>query len=163
MILALQIVIEEFAKKVIAGIRENIKGKNVTPYGAMHTTGSAEDSLFYRIVGNRLIIGSTWSYITVLEDGRKPGKFAPPEVILKWVQDKPVTSNIPERSLAYLINKKLKEKGSIIYQQGGHSGILSDYLNLNYIQENLTPAIAAATIKTVTELLFKPGTTIQLQ
>lgn len=162
MILSIQIIIEQFAQKVIAGIRENIKNKSVTPYGSMYTTGSASDSLFYRIQGNRLIIGSTWAYITVLEDGRKPGKFAPPEVILKWVQDKPVTSNIPEKSLAYLINKKLKERGSLLYQQGGHSGILSDYINLNYIQENLTPALAAATIKTATELLFKPGTTIQL-
>lgn len=163
MILAIQIIVEEFAQKLIAAIRANIKNKQVTPFGSMHTTGHAEDSLFYRIDGNRLIVGSTWAYITVLEDGRKPGKFVPPEVILKWVQDKPVTSTLPKKSLAYLINKKLAEEGSLLYRQGGHSGILSDYINLDYIQKNLTPKLARSMANVVSDLLFKPGTTIQLQ
>lgn len=146
---------EDFAQRVIKGIQDNIKNKSVTPFGSQHSTGSAEKSLFYKIDGNNLIIGSTWAYITVLEDGRKPGKFAPPEVIEKWLDDKPVLSDISKKSLAYLINKKLKEKGSLIYQQGGNSGVLSDYINIDYIHDNFTLPIKDVLINEVTQLLFK--------
>lgn len=163
MIIAIQIIVEEFAQRLIAAIRDNIKNKQVTPFGSMHTTGHAEDSLFYRIDGNRLIVGSTWAYITVLEDGRKPGKFAPPQVIERWINDKPIVSPIPTKSLVFLINRKLKEEGSLIYRQGGKSGILSDFINLDYIQKNLTPKLARSMANVASDLLFKPGTTIQLQ
>jgi hypothetical protein len=143
---------------VINGIKENIRNKQVTPFGAMHATGKAEDSLFYRIDANRLIIGSTWAYITVLEDGRKPGKFAPPEVIEKWIGDKPVTHDdlISKKSLAYLINKKLKEEGSLLWQQGGKSGVLSQYINQKYVHDNLTVPLRDQIVKDVTSILFKP-------
>ena len=154
---------EDFAQRLIQGIQDNIKNKRVTPFGTVHSTGEAEKSLFYRITDNRLIVGSTWAYITVLEDGRKPGKFAPPEVIEKWLDDKPVAHSgnsdfgkaISKESLAYLINRKMNEEGSLIWQQGGKSGILSDYINLEYIQKNFTLQIKQVMINEVTELLFK--------
>lgn len=155
--LSSHLVIQEFAEGVLQGIIDNIRGKQVTPFGAMHTTGKAEDSLFYRITDNRLIIGSTWAYITVLEDGRKPGKFAPPEVIEQWIDDKPIISDLPKKSLAYLINKSLKENGSLIYQQGGKSGVLSDVLNEQYVHENLTKQLMNAVIDDVSKILFTPA------
>lgn len=148
-------IIENFAQQIVAGIKDNIRNKQVTPFGSVHTTGHAEDSIFYRIEENRLLIGSTWAYITVLEDGRKPGKFAPPEVIEKWIDDKPVTSDIPKKSLAFLINRSLKEKGSLIYRQGGKSGILSDYINQEYVHKYLTLPLKKAFIDDVTKILFK--------
>jgi hypothetical protein len=162
MLISARFIMEDFAQRLIKGIQENIKSKQVTPFGSAHSTGEAENSLFYRIDDNRLIVGSTWAYITVLEDGRKPGKFAPPEVIEKWLEDKPIpfsdNSNFPgaltKSSLAYLINKKLKEEGSLIWQQGGKSGILSDYINIEYIHNNLTLPIRKALINEVTQLLF---------
>lgn len=151
------IVIHEFAEAVLEGIINNIKNKQVTPYGSMETTGHAEDSLFYRVTDNNLIIGSTWAYITVLEDGRKPGKFAPPQVIEKWINDKPLGTDIPRKSLAFLINRKLKEEGSLIYRQGGNSGILSDYLNIEFVREHLSKPLMNAVIDDVTNILFKPA------
>lgn len=155
LILSAQTVIEEFAINLIEGIKQNIRNKQVTPFGSMHSTGHAEDSLFYRITDNRLIIGSTWAYITVLEDGRKPGKFAPPEVIEKWIDDKPIAADLSKKSLAYLINRSLKEKGSLLYQQGGNSGVLSDYINSEYVHKNLTLPLKQAVIDEVTSILFK--------
>lgn len=155
--LSSNLVIQEFAEGVLQGIIDNIRGKQVTPFGAMHTTGKAEESLFYRITDNRLIIGSTWAYITVLEDGRKPGKFAPPEVIEQWIDDKPIISDLPKKSLAYLINRSLKENGSLIYQQGGKSGVLSDVLNAQYVHENLTKQLMSAVIDDVSKILFTPA------
>lgn len=155
MLISQRLALERFAITVVDGIKNNIRNERVTPFGAVNTTGSAAESIFYRITDDRLIIGSTWAYITVLEDGRKPGKFAPPEVILRWVEQKPITSDISKKSLAFLINRKLKEKGSLIYQQGGKSGILSDYLNDEYIQRFLRKEFMDATIKEVTNLLFQ--------
>lgn len=147
-------VVADFAQSVVEGIKANIKGKQVTPFGAMHSTGHAEDSLHWRIVGNSLQIYSTWAYITVLEDGRKPGKYAPPEVIEKWIEDKPIKTEISKKSLAFLINRKLKEEGSLIWQKGGHSGVLSDYTNSEYIHTNLTVPYAKSVANEVANLLF---------
>ena len=155
LVLSSFILLETFAQGLIKNIQDNIRNKQVTPYGSVHSTGQAEKSLFYRLDANRLIVGSTWAYITVLEDGRKPGKFAPPEVIEKWIEDKPVIGDISKKSLTYLINKKLKEEGSLIYQRGGNSGILSDYINQEYVHENLTPDFAKAVAREVSSILFK--------
>lgn len=52
-----------------------------------------------------------------LEDGRKPGKFPPVDKILEWVRVKPIVplSTMPrvraEKSLAYLIGRKIATKG----------------------------------------------------
>ena len=156
LVLSAFILFETFAQGVIKGIQDNIKNKQVTPFGSVHSTGEAEKSLFYRLDANRLIIGSTWAYITVLEDGRKPGKFAPPEVIEKWISDKPIASDISKKSLAFLINRKLKEEGSLIYRQGGKSGILSDFTNQEYVHKHLTQVLQKEIVKEITGMLFKP-------
>lgn len=148
-------ILEEFAIGVIEGIKNNIRNKQVTPYGAQHSTGQAEDSLFYRITENSLIIGSTWAYITILEDGRRPGKFAPPEVIEKWIEDKPVLADISKKSLAFLINRKMKEEGSLLYKQGGHSGVLSEFTSHEYVHDNLTDKYRQAIADQITGILFK--------
>lgn len=155
LVLSSFIILETFAQGLIKAIQDNIRNKQVTPYRSVHTTGHAAESLFYRLDANRLIVGSTWAYITVLEDGRKPGKFAPPEVIEKWIEDKPITSEISKKSLAYLINRKLKEEGSLIYRQGGHSGILSSVINQEYIHKNLTGALQKEIAKEISSILFK--------
>lgn len=151
------LILEMFGQSVVKGIQDNIKNKRVTPYGSMHVTGAAEASLFYRLDASRLIVGSTWAYITVLEDGRPPGKWAPPSLIEKWIENKPVISDIPKKSLAYLINRSLKEKGSLLYRQGGNSGVLSDFISLEYVHKNLTPKFAKELAKDISSILFTPA------
>jgi len=161
--LATEIIVKEFAEGVISGIRNNIKNKPVSEYGSVETSGQAADSLFYRFDSNRLIIGSTWGYITVLEDGRKPGKGVSREGQLKlqkWILEKPLqvkensnAQGIPNaKSLAFLISRKLKEEGSLIYQKGGHSGILSEYLNADYVNENFTKKFMDAMVTEISEI-----------
>ena len=61
-------------------------------------------------------------YFDYAENGRRPGKFPPPDAILKWIQFKqlvPRTHNgrVPTTNqLVYLISKKIAEKGT----QGKH-------------------------------------------
>jgi hypothetical protein len=56
-------------------------------------------------------------YYIFAENGRKPGKFPPPDAILKWIQYKhlvPSTSGKPisTKQLVYLISRKIALKGT---------------------------------------------------
>ena len=116
-----------FAERTIKGIRSKIP----------NVTGTMSQSLGYRIDEDGLTIYSTEKYFTVLETGRKPGKRPPISVIEQWIKDKPIASDINPRSLAFLIARKIGEEGSLLYRQGGNSGVISDFINETKIQEDL--------------------------
>ena len=67
------------------------------------------------------IVGTIWgaSYTGALQFGRKPGKFPPIAAIEQWIQDKRIISDIPIRSLAYLIARKIAKEGTKYFRQGG--------------------------------------------
>jgi len=146
-------IVKNFAESVIAGIQNNIRTKNVTQYGAMNTTGQMADSLGYKWDGSSLVIYSTEQYFTVLETGRKPGKQPPLDPILKWIQAKNIATDIKDRSLAYLISRKIGKEGSLIYRQGGKSGVISDFINDQYIKENLNDRFFLETVDTIFNIL----------
>lgn len=133
----IQAILAGFAERTIQGIRNNIKEKQVTKYGAMNASGKMADSLGYRIDDKGLTIYSTEKFFTVLETGRKPGKRPPISVVEQWIKDKPIASDINPKSLAFLIARKIGEKGSLLYRQGGNSGVISDFINETKIQEDL--------------------------
>lgn len=133
----IQAILAGFAERTIQGIRNNIKEKQVTKYGAMNASGKMADSLGYRIDDKGLTIYSTEKFFTVLETGRNPGKRPPISVVEQWIKDKPIASDINPKSLAFLIARKIGEKGSLLYRQGGNSGVISDFINETKIQEDL--------------------------
>lgn len=151
-------IVKNFAESVIAGIQNNIRTKNVTQYGAMNTTGQMADSLGYKWDGSTLIIYSSEKYFTVLETGRKPGKQPPLDPILNWIKAKNIATDIKERSLAYLISRKIGKEGSLLYRQGGKSGVISDFINDKYIKENLNDRFFLETVNTIFNIL-KDGNT----
>lgn len=146
-------IVKNFAESVIAGIQNNIRTKNVTQYGAMNTTGQMADSLGYKWDGSTLVIYSTEKYFTVLETGRKPGKQPPLDPILKWIQAKNITTDIKDRSLAYLIARKIGKEGSLLHRQGGKSGVISDFINDKYIKENLNDRFFLETVDVILNAL----------
>lgn len=147
-------IVKTFAESVIAGIQNNIRTKRVTEYGAMNTTGTMADSLSYKWDGKTLIIESSQDYFTVLETGRKPGKQPPLDPIQRWVQAKGIATDISERSLAYLIARKIGKEGSLLYRQGGNSGVISDFINDNYIAKNLSEKFFLETVETIKNKLI---------
>lgn len=66
-----------------------------------------------------VLVPDYWEFA---ENGRKPGKFPPPDAILKWIQfkqlvPKAVNGKVPSTSqLVYLISRKIAQKGT----QGKH-------------------------------------------
>jgi hypothetical protein len=132
MALLIDHIVKDFAEGVIEGIRGKIRSSG------MYASGMTSESLKYSWDGKELIIYSTFQYITVLEDGRKPGKFAPPDDIREWVKIKINPAPKEVNKIAFLINRKLKENGSVLWQRGGKSGVLSSFINDKYVFENLT-------------------------
>lgn len=129
-----QAILKNFAEEVIRDIRAKIP----------NVTGESADSLGYRIDAQGLTIFSSKKYFTVLETGRKPGKRPPIDVIEQWVRQKPITSDISPRSLAFLIARKIGEEGSLLYRQGGQSGVISDAINEQRIKEGLIDVLDAS-------------------
>ena len=155
--LSTDIIVKNFAEQIIAGIKGNIRNKSVTQYGAMNASGSMADSLGYKWDGKKLVIFSSEKYFTVLETGRKPSKGGGSssgeslkDKIEQWIEQKPVIlRDITKKSLAYLIARKIHKEGSLLYRKGGNSGVISDYINQKYVQENLTDKLFQATIETI--------------
>lgn len=154
-------IVNSFAQNVIEGIKNNIRNKRVTKFGAMEASGTMADSLGYKWDGKTLVIYSTEKYFTVLEDGRKPGK-APydksktydQQPIYKWIENKPVPlQDITKKSLAYLIARKIGKEGSLLWQKGGKSGVISDFINDQYIKQNLTDKFFLETVNVITNIL----------
>lgn len=154
--LSTDIIVNNFAQTLIEGIKANIRNKRVTEFGAMNAIGTMADSLKYKWDGKTLVIYSTEKYFTVLETGRKAGKRPPMAMIEKWLEDKPVAvQEISKKSLAYLIARKIGLEGSLLYRQGGNSGVISDYINQKYVTDNLTQKLFQAQIELITNQFLK--------
>lgn len=161
---ATDIVVKRFAEKLIADIQNAIRTKKVTKYGAINATGKMADSLGYSWDGSNLKVFSSEKYFTVLETGRKPttggggggGGETLRDQIEQWIIDKPVIlRDITRESLAYLIARKIHREGSLLYRQGGKSGIISDFVNDKYIKENLTDNLFLTLVEEISKEFLK--------
>lgn len=128
-------ILKQFAEQTITDIRSRIPD----------VTGEHSRSLGYRLDNSGLTIFSSMKYFTVLETGRKPGKRPPLDAVEAWVKAKPITppDGMSTRSLAYLIAKKIGEEGSLLYRQGGKSGVISRSINDQVIKEDLIDVLDA--------------------
>lgn len=147
-LLRAQLVWREAANRTIEKLQENIRDKAPTQYGPMNNTGQAANSLRYRWVGSdRLQIysdmpGYRFNYIMTLETGRKPGKMPPSGSILKWLEERNINPpDISQKSLAFLIARKIGREGSLVYRQGGNTGIISEVQKEDWIVENFIKPI----------------------
>lgn len=138
-----QLIWRSAANKTIGQIQRNIREKRVTPYGAMNNTGEAALSLKYRWLSDtRMQIysdmpGRPFNYIMTLEHGRRPGKMPPVQPILEWVQQRGINPpDISQSSLAFLVARKIGREGSLVFRQGGNTGIISEVQQEEWILEN---------------------------
>jgi hypothetical protein len=110
---------------------KDIQTKRVTKYGAVNASGRLAKSVRYDVKNSTLTVYAE-QYIGALEFGRKSGKRPPRDVIRKWIDEKGIIPNgISKDSLAFLIQRKIGEEGTTIWQQGGSdlvSGIFNDAL-----------------------------------
>ena len=125
------IVLTEIGNKLIKEIADRLESKNI------NNVGTASSSLKVESTENSLKIKGV-GYIRFLDVGRRPGKFAPPEVIQEWVRTKlGITEPKENKSVAFLINRKLKVEGSRIYLDNSKGLQLKEIVEMgkNLIQE----------------------------
>jgi len=119
--------LNEFGAKLSAELKDNIARKKFTPLGVFNASGRLKDSVHYDVIDSVCRVYA-WDYIYYLEKGRKPGKKPPLKAIEDWIDAKGLVYDISKRSLAFLIQRKIAEEGTTVWQQGG-SVLLEDTLS----------------------------------
>ena len=118
-------------------------------------TGNYENQLETKLTENSSgfkaqIFGANYAYW--LEHGRKSGKRPPMSVIQEWVERKFTVEN--PRSLAFVIARKIGEKGIQVPNKYNKGGIVSDVINDKAIQ-TLTKRLGTAVIENVKSDVIK--------
>jgi hypothetical protein len=154
--LSQQVLIEQFAQKVITDLKiilktkpiprksvkyENGVKKESTFQAPVSASGKLANSLRYEITDTQLVIYSEdYIYFSVYGrkpsvNGTKPGKLI--DSIKQWIKDKPITSDISENQLAYLITRKIHREGSSIYLFSGkkNTGLLDNVITNEMIKD----------------------------
>ena len=124
--------LEEIGNKLIKSIRIEMSDKN------LNDTNQASESLSYQVTDNRLTIYGL-QRILFLEFGRRPGTFPPVDQIQNWVASKlGITDEKENRSVAFVIARKIKEKGTDILTdeaKGLQITLLVEEINEQLFQE----------------------------
>lgn len=141
--LSTRLLLRQGAQRTVEKLQENIKTKSPTSYGPMNNTGEAAQSIKYRWISDDHIqvVSSmperSFNYILTLETGRGPGVFPPLNSILDWVKQRGIQpQGISQKSLAFLIARRISREGSLLYRQGGNSGIISEVQTQEWIEAN---------------------------
>lgn len=150
-------------KELIYEFLDSIKDDIIREQEAQGRTASGKSVDEYRVEANNS--GgqlSGVSYVGTLETGRKAGKI--PKglrfTIREWIDNKGLfsgESNSRKNSIAYLISRKIANEGTLLYRQGGNSGVISDSVTEERIKEfegKLLDEFANETVNSIT-LAFK--------
>lgn len=149
--------LDELGQKIVADLKNDIRNKSITKYGAVNASGKLEKSIRYEVSGATLRVFGE-DYIYYLEAGRKPGKRPPKQAIREWIESKPSAQanfgwnqlkEYQKNSIVYLIQRKIGEKGTTIYEQGG-SDLVSAIVNRDVItnlQNRLLEGFTTDTVK----------------
>jgi hypothetical protein len=153
-------ILEKFGITATEALVNAIKTKLIERQGAsggfrsvVNASGRLADSIDYVVTGSRLTIRGN-DYIYYLENGRRPGKRPPKDVIRKWIDDKGIVprDNISKDSLAYLIARKMGEEGSTIYKAGG-SDLVSGIFNDKFVDSLQSEFMNLLTVEVESEIL----------
>lgn len=157
-----QFIVRDFANQVIQGIQNNIRTKDYTGYGPSNNTGTTANSIGYDWDGTTLKIWTTrYKALVSLETGRPPtadaaGSPTLQEQIRVWIDQRGINpEGISRDSLAYLISRKIHREGTIIWRkfgkQGKQTGVVSDFLTDEFIDENLLTKLATFVFTEINE------------
>jgi len=138
--LSTKLILDNIGQSVVDTLKNDIKTKSlVAGFPPPNASGALYDSIRYEATEDSLKVYAL-DYIYYLVHGRKAGKKPPRAVIRKWIDDKGILPQadangraVSKDSLAFLIQRKIGDKGTLIAQQGG-SDLLSSILTESFIQ-----------------------------
>ena len=153
--LSQQILLEQFAQKVIDDLKIVLKTKPIPRKSVRYeddkrieksfsapvsASGKLANSLRYEITDSQLIIYAE-DYIYFSIYGRAPttkaGSGTVKDKIKQWIKDKGIKSDISENQLAYLISRKIHREGNSIYLFSGkkNTGLLDNVITQQMVKE----------------------------
>lgn len=128
-------------RRILTSALEDAKVKiqhNLDTTGT-NASGRTSQSLTVEVDGNTGVLYGRQAFGTV-ETGRKPGRvpYNFRDIIYQWMQDKDVhakaegrrSQESADRSMAYIIARKIANEGSKLYRDGGRDDIYSNVLPL---------------------------------
>ena len=128
-------------RRILTSALEEAKVKiqqNLASTGT-NASGRTSQSLTVEVDGNTGVLYGRQAFGTV-ETGRKPGKVPSGfrDIIYQWMQDKDVHAKVEgrrsqesaDRSMAYIIARKIANEGSKLYRDEGRDDIYSNVLPL---------------------------------
>jgi hypothetical protein len=120
-------------KEIIYNFLQTIKKEIIDRHEAagQRATGNTINSMEVEADDSKGILSGP-AHIGVLEDGRGPTKGGAgsgkklSEVIREWIDAKGINPNgVSKNSLAFLIARKIHNEGTLLFQHGGKSGVVS--------------------------------------
>jgi len=118
---------------VVRDMRAKMATGGASPHRNMNASGESRKQIRFDIKGGpNQIIGIIYGpeHMDALEKGRGPGRAPSMKAIREWIDHKGIIpkGDISKDSLAFLIQRSIKEKGTRMHQQNHRSGILSETL-----------------------------------
>lgn len=107
--------LNNFAQELIEQYKQNLERSGHNATGELANSASFEISINDNSFEINLNLADYWIYV---EEGRSPGKYPPPEAILKWITVKnilprEINGKLPsEKSISYLIGRKIAQEGT---------------------------------------------------
>lgn len=148
-------ILDNFGKRITEQLKQAIRELPVTRFGAVNASGRLADSVRYEVNERGLKVFAA-DYIYYIEHGRAPGKFPPIDSIKQWIEDKGLNFDIPVNSLAFLIARKIAQKGTTAWQQGG-TELVESVINDDLIKEITVGLLARLKIDVMSEILKAYG------
>lgn len=125
----------------LEGLAGEMKG--IMDARGMNASGRSKGLIEAKVSGSRgVLLAPNW--ILQLEQGRGPtkgGKGSPTlrEIIRKWIDDKGIVAQgISRDRLAFLISRKIHREGTILFQTGDRTGIISTVITQQRIDAFLS-------------------------
>lgn len=124
-----RVLVRVFLDETAELIRKAIREKNVSGFAPPNASGRLAASVKVEDTAAGGMVTAN-SYLEQVIYGRGPGKFPPISAIESWIKDKGINTNIPVRSLAFLIARRIAEEGTATFRKfkGQDSGLLSEAL-----------------------------------
>lgn len=150
-----QEILTQFGEEIVTSLKQAIQELPVTRFGAVNASGKLADSVRYEVNERGLKVYAA-DYIYYVEHGRAPGKFPPIDSIKQWIEDKGLNFDIPINSLAFLIARKIAQKGTTAWEQGG-TDLVESVINPELISDITESLLARLRIDVRSEILKAYG------
>lgn len=151
-----QILLQNLAEQTKAEVVNAIKTKSVTKFGAVNSSGRLANSVEIKYTNNGFQIWAN-GYITGLIWGVKPNETtATLGDIQNWIQEKPLTTEIPVNTLAAMILRKQRKDGNMVWRthKGANSGLLGDVMTPQTL-DGWVQLLASKSVEELTEEIVK--------